>query len=175
MKLWIFTILYYFSAGMLVLIFARYIVYALIRLLGIGFWIFPNLDADDKGVLESFMPFLSIKRMRDSWPVTIFRCLLIIVIGLYCYQENTIPLPIETTIKGVNAFFDYGKDKLIGNDTNAISQHGKTTHSIDDIIRMTEEEDKREKEERERVEEEEEMARAEAEDDEDTTNSDKGL
>ena len=110
---------------------------------------------DDIAIIESFFPFLLINKREDGWTLFFFRMLLLLWFAAYWYNESGFPLPISQTGEFVNDIFDWGKDKMVGNDTNAIQYTGKGHRSLHDILKMTEEYEREEKEERERQEEEE--------------------
>ena len=82
-KLGIFNVLFYFSAGMLSLIALRLIIYLVIFPFGVSFWIFPNMLSDDLGIIESFFPFLLVNVREDGWPLFFFRMLMILCFAAY--------------------------------------------------------------------------------------------
>lgn len=79
----IFNILFYFSAGMLLMIAFRLILWIFLFPLGIDVWIFPNLFDDDAGLLESFLPILLINRREDDWLIFALRILMVILFSAY--------------------------------------------------------------------------------------------
>lgn len=81
LKLIIFYIslsLLYFLLGIMVV---RLIIWALFRIFGKDFWLFPNLNAD-VGPLESFVPLYECNNTEDEWAEYLGR---IIALGLTIY------------------------------------------------------------------------------------------
>jgi translocation protein SEC62 len=82
-KLAIFNVMFYFSAGMLSMIAFRLILWIFLFPLGIDVWIFPNLFDDDAGLADSFMPVLLLNRREDSWLVFVLRVLMVVIFAAY--------------------------------------------------------------------------------------------
>lgn len=163
-KIAIFKVLFYFSASMLGMIAVRLVLFLIIFPFGVDFWIFPNLFDDDAGILDSFVPFLLINVREDGWMIFIVRILMVFLFAGYVYQHAGLPLPIDETVETFNEIFEWGKDKMVGNETQQIMHTGKGAHeSLDDILKMTEEYEREEAEEKERRAQEEAEAEAEAE------------
>lgn len=149
-KLGIFNILFYFSASMLAMIAVRLVLYIMLFPFGIDFWIFPNLFDDDASIIESFLPFLLINRREDGWPLFAFRVMMVLCFAMYVYSNSGLPLPFEETVETFNEIFEWGRDKMVGNETTQLQFTGKHD-TLDDILKMTEEQE-REEEERAREE-----------------------
>ena len=60
--------------------------------------------------------------------------------------------------------FEWGKDKMIGNETNQLQYTGQGHQSLDDILKMTEEYEREEKERKEEEEREKEQEERDKED-----------
>lgn len=150
-KLGIFNVLFYFSASLIGLVIIRLIVFIALFPFGIDFWIFPNMFDDDLGILDSFIPLLLCARRQDGWPMFVFRIILIIMFCLYAYgiyndpqkknefwNESGLPSPVATVVDLFNDVFEWGKDKMIGNETTSLQFANKGHKSLDDVLKMTE-------------------------------------
>jgi len=54
------------------------------------------------------------------------------------WDESGFPSPVVTISDLVNDAFEWGKDKMVGNETTSLQFAGKGHKSIDDILKMTE-------------------------------------
>lgn len=165
-KLAIFNILFYFSASFIGMTILRLIVWVVLFPFGIDFWIFPRLFDEEEGIIDSFIPFLSIERRNDGWDMFLVRIFVIVLFAILCYKESGLPLPIDATIDIYNDVFEWGKDKMVGNETNALQINPNSRPSLEDILKATEEY-KEEEEERLRQEAEEKRQKLEDEGNED--------
>lgn len=155
-KLAIFNVLFYFSASIIIMVIIRMIIYIVLFPLGIDFWIFPNLFDDDAGIIDSFVPLLLINRREDGWGLFLVRVVMILGAGMYLYTHSGLPLPFDEINETFNEIFEWGKDKMVGNETTSLQYTGKGSHhTLDDILKMTEEYEREEQEERQRKEREE--------------------
>ena len=150
-KLGIFNVLFYFSASMIALVIIRLIVFLSLFVFGVDFWIFPNMFDDDLGIIESFIPILLVARRQDGWAMFAFRIFLVLMLALYAYgiyhdpqkraefwNESGVPSPVATVVDLFNDVFEWGKDKMIGNETSSLQVSGKGHKSLDDVFKMTE-------------------------------------
>lgn len=73
------------------LIFIRLICYVSLWMLGVEFWLFPNLFADDLGFMESITPYYTIenKGIVDQWQYRVVVCALFAVFGYWVSQQDT--------------------------------------------------------------------------------------
>eukprot|EP01017_Pseudomicrothorax_dubius_P043871 TRINITY_DN7369_c0_g1_i3.p1 TRINITY_DN7369_c0_g1~~TRINITY_DN7369_c0_g1_i3.p1 ORF type:complete len:331 (-),score=77.85 TRINITY_DN7369_c0_g1_i3:79-1071(-) len=141
LKLWIFYISLYLLTFMLAIIAIRVVAFFILRLLGIEFWIFPNLFAD-VGVKESFVPFITCKRSQDGLAGYLFRLAGLLLTIFFVYRLYQEPEMIrEYRDMGTESFFDvmeWGRLKLEGkssdNATVPLKGKGKIP-SLRDIIK----------------------------------------
>ena len=162
LKLAAYFVVFSLLMALIGLIVVRYIVYIVMWSLGWSCWICPNLFDDSRGLINSFLPFWTSRHRGDGWAFVAFRLVvsLLLAYATYHYMVNGFD-PEELKSMVVDSF-DWGKDKIVGNGTNQLQVkggHGKYG-SIDDILKMTEEEEEREAEFQRQ---EEEAQRAEAE------------
>jgi len=89
-KLLIFYIslyLLYFLLGIMVI---RLIIWALFRIFGKDFWLFPNLNAD-VGPLESFVPLYECNNTEDEWAEYLGRFLALLMTIYIVFLLKTDP------------------------------------------------------------------------------------
>jgi translocation protein SEC62 len=153
-KLGIFNCLFYFTASFLGMTVARLLIWIALFSFGIDFWIFPNLFDDDAGLIESFVPVLLINRRDDSWLVFALRLVMIASFAGYCYTQAGFPLPLDSSFEIYNDVFEWGKDKMVGNETTSLQYAGNHRPTLEDILKATEDYEKEEQEEKERLEQE---------------------
>jgi translocation protein SEC62 len=171
-KLAIFNILFYFSASFIGMTIVRLLVWVALFPFGIDFWIFPRLFDEEEGIIDSFIPFLSVSRRNDGWDMFIIRIFVIVLFAIFCYKESGLPLPINATLDIYNDVFEWGKDKMVGNETTALQYNSNSRPSLEDILKATEDY-KEEEEERMRQEEEEKREKKEEENEEDENQEEK--
>lgn len=141
-----------FFAALLVV---RLFCYVALWCIGIEFWIFPNLDDADLGILDSLKPFYSFERRRDGWFMLCLRLAAIAVAGTsswqiaQSYSFNDGAEVITNMLLDIN---DWGLKRVT---EGPMLEDKRGYMSIEDFHKMAEEE------------EEEERKEAEAEDDKD--------
>lgn len=85
-KLVIWYISFYLLVFLVGLVIVRAIVWTCFFILGVDFWIFPNLLEDTYYVLDTFKPFLSVERRHDEFRMIMVRIITLACIGLTAYQ-----------------------------------------------------------------------------------------
>jgi len=68
------------------LLVVRLFAYVALWCIGIEFWIFPNLDDADLGLLDGFKPVYSFERRRDGWFMLTLRLTAICITATSSYQ-----------------------------------------------------------------------------------------
>eukprot|EP00914_Ancora_sagittata_P002856 GHVO01006012.1.p1 GENE.GHVO01006012.1~~GHVO01006012.1.p1 ORF type:complete len:400 (+),score=67.87 GHVO01006012.1:25-1200(+) len=82
MKFVVWHLLVAFSTFMIIMVFVRLIAFVFAWFIGYDFWIWPNLFADELGVIESFQPTYELVRRGDDFMmkgVRVFCCFLFMV------------------------------------------------------------------------------------------------
>ncbi len=146
LKLGAYYVIFSLLMIMIGIIIVRYVVWIACFICGWSFWIFPNFFDDSKGLIGSFIPFLEYGYRKDGWTMFVFRIMFGVFLAFGTYHWFTTGFDPEELQSMIIDSFDWGKDKIVGNNTNALQVkggHGKYSN-IDDIIRMTEEQEARE-------------------------------
>lgn len=140
-KLGIFYIVFALLVFLISVNIVRLFAWLLFWIGGMSFWIFPRLYDDNAGFFGSWVPIYSFSLNKgDGVGMWVFRIMTAILVALsiahyvqvFSFEE------LESIYKDT---FDWTKDKIVGNDTYALTikgGHGKYG-SIDDILKMTEE------------------------------------
>jgi hypothetical protein len=74
-----------FLMFLLFIIVLRLVIYVVVAILGMSFWVFPNLFGD-KGIIDSFLPFYSIERWDNNIGSLIGRILAFVLFVYYAYS-----------------------------------------------------------------------------------------
>lgn len=119
-KLGVFYVSFYLLVTLVGIIIVRIILWGFMFIWGYDLWIFPNLFDDSKNPLNSFLPplYFAVSEPADAvmytvrgvFAVLFFGCCFLVYINFEITEMNSM----------LNDTFDWGKDKMIGNDTNGI-------------------------------------------------------
>lgn len=77
-----------FSGSMTVLLIVRAIAFLALWSLGCDFWIFPNLNDEYLGVIESFKPLYSFQKRTDDKFMVFLRILLVVMTSIGSYHVS---------------------------------------------------------------------------------------
>lgn len=137
--------LWYLSVVLLCLILGvaiiRYIVFGLLFIVGIEFWILPNMLDDRAGFWETFSPLYFYRKRGLSCCELSFRIIFFLFfssIGIYLYiYPETISQIQEFTVDGLKEVINWGEEKILSNSTQISGIHGYRKY--EDILREDEE------------------------------------
>ena len=117
-KLGIFYVLFYFLLVLISIISVRLVLFLFVFIFGRDFYIFPNMFDDHLGIIDSFKPFYSFSvRKSDGIWLIIGRIFLFLMFALTIFHYTTAGLPIEEFSSLLTDSFDWGKNKVVGNNT----------------------------------------------------------
>lgn len=166
LKIFIFyaaLILLYVLLGIIIL---RLVVYSVFRVLGIDFWILPNLFAD-AGFLESFKPVVSVEKCQDNKWGYLLRLIFLVVIAWVLYRLSLEPDIItdygNMTKQSFEDIADWGYLKLEGKSEQVATTSGfkrpgdDMKKHIEDLLREDLENEKKAKEKKQKFDEEPKM------------------
>ena len=116
-KLAIWYISFYILVFLISLVIIRAIVWTLFFILGLDFWIFPNLLEDTYYVLDTFKPFYSFDVRKDGFRMILVRLVTLgsVVLGGYQFMqdpENLADLK-EGTQGLIDDGFEWGNEKFV--------------------------------------------------------------
>jgi translocation protein SEC62 len=74
------------SSTLLFITILRLILYVIVWTIGADFWLFPNMNDEYLGIIDSFKPFYSFEWRKDEKFMLLLRWIGIVVIALACYQ-----------------------------------------------------------------------------------------
>jgi translocation protein SEC62 len=98
----------------------RYLLYILLGICSCECWLFPNLFADDKGVIDSFIPAITFAvRKGDTFAMKFARvvCLGLLIYVSYSFikEPKMMAKFSDASFKGVADILEWGQLKLEGN------------------------------------------------------------
>lgn len=101
------------------------------------FWLFPNLFADDKGVVDSFIPVITFSvRKGDTFAMQFSRCVclgLLIYVSYSLIKEPKIITSVSSaSFKGVADILEWGQFKLEGNVTDQVPEKKVKWEDLED-------------------------------------------
>ena len=110
----------------------RLFFYLLLYVFGCDFWIFPNLNNDKLGVIESFKPFYSFERRKnDTLLYFLFRLAIATTVVYSCWTIYNEPQLIDEFYIHLGEIYHdvlgWGNEKIINyhNGTNALTTFDK--------------------------------------------------
>lgn len=135
---WISYILLIFLVGLFTI---RLIIFLFFYIFGYDIWIFPDLNDNKLGVLESFYRLITVEKESVKWYTIIIRIIIALVTGYIAYSFYKNPNSIEEAktllLDALKDFYSFGEDKFVnGWNTTAIQlkQKQRTMEEINDII-----------------------------------------
>jgi translocation protein SEC62 len=111
---WVSYVLLVISVG---LILVRLAIYALMYVFGFEFWVFPDLQNDKLGVIDSFRKLYSIEKRDENVITILVRIALAGCFGYLAYHVYVTPNAMNDFSEHVQEIlkdlFDYGEEKLV--------------------------------------------------------------
>ena len=144
--MYFFYFIFYFSCTFIGITVGRYVVYLLFFPFGFDFWILPNFDKNTLDPTLLIYPFVSFVIRKDGLPMYIVRAFVFALLAGIGYWLVNYGWDIEQFKSIYSDTFDWSRDYIIGNNTNALQVKGGFGKyaDIDEIMRLTEEEEARE-------------------------------
>jgi len=89
---------------------------------GLDLWIFPKLYDDSAGIIGSFIPFYTFDKRDDGVGGYILRGIVAIILGFSIAYYVEV-FSVEEVISIYNDSFDWTKNKIVGNNTHALTMN----------------------------------------------------
>ena len=101
---------------------------------------------DAAGIIGSFIPFLLVNRRKGGDFVEYMLRVIVAIIIFFTAAYYIEVFSVDEVLSIYNDTFDWTKDKIVGNNTHALTVKGGTRYgSLDDILRETQEMEEKEK------------------------------
>lgn len=145
-KLGIFYVLFGLLVVLVGINIVRFVLGIFFWVLGMNFWIFPWLYDDSAGIISTFFPLYTFSCWKDDGFGMLIFWAMIGIVFVVCAAHYIQVFSFDELADIYNDTFYWTKDKIVGNNTNALTikgGHGKYG-SIEDIIWMTEEQEAKE-------------------------------
>lgn len=137
LKLGVFYVSFTLLVAIVIINILRYVLYFTLFVFGLNFWIFPRLYDDSAGIFGSFIPVFTFEKRSDSMTGYIMRAIVGIVIGITIAYYIEV-FSVDEIVSIYNDSFDWTRDKIVGNNTHALTiKGGAGFKTIEEIMKET--------------------------------------